>query len=580
MKMTKNAWKLLAAAVLLVFANIVASAQTAAGGGAPTGPVQNISTAQFNQMVQAGQLKLNTPEALVAQNLQALIVYLENLAVVGEFIRQNPNLPGYAQLVFGVPTDPNVVRTPAGNYSTEVSGQTIGTMGPAAVLTAAANSIRASSDPVRQLALYESFYSQYATLYNQVCAASPVGVSPAAGNTPPGACANLVLPSALTDPATLQNASLGSIQTALQSIGSLALNIINIVPLTSGGPVACSEQIGASSVADNNFFGDQTGSTSCKGTLGPATPSPVGILGNFNWPNKNLLSCVKNQGQRDNCHILAATSAMEEVIARDTGTYLNLSEQDFMEHEKLIWGLSLYGDTGDPSVDLGHAATFGYKFAYENQWDYNPAYSQPGVEVYQYSCGNYPYPSLVSDELESFIEPGCSNSAPQSLEFCAPEPEGRGSTVEVCGFSLAPLSGPTSPYMSTGTTSIWVPTNHDLSFDNMILSLAFNNAVLLVFNVTHNFEYGQSSAYPGYVPYGTPDAILGEHVVHIVGYVGNSDLASNPGTASAPPGAGGGYFIIKNSWGACFGDAGYVYLPVSYVLAEAVAVYVVSGENH
>jgi hypothetical protein len=36
------------------------------------------------------------------------------------------------------------------------------------------------------------------------------------------------------------------------------------------------------------------------------------------------------------------------------------------------------------------------------------------------------------------------------------------------------------------------------------------------------------------------------------------------GTASVPPGAGGGYFIIKNSMGGvCAGDMGFGYMPAA-----------------
>jgi C1A family cysteine protease len=55
-------------------------------------------------------------------------------------------------------------------------------------------------------------------------------------------------------------------------------------------------------------------------------------------------------------------------------------------------------------------------------------------------------------------------------------------------------------------------------------------------------------------------------MVHVVGYLSNTDLLKKIPTA--PPGAGGGYFIIKNSWGACDGDAGYKYMPVDYFEAE------------
>ena len=83
-----------------------------------------------------------------------------------------------------------------------------------------------------------------------------------------------------------------------------------------------------------------------------------------------------------------------------------------------------------------------------------------------------------------------------------------------------------------------------------------------------NFEYGAPG---GYIEYQTSDlhnkkTVLGGHMVHIVGYVDNSELARK--IPSAPPGEGGGYFIIKNSWGACTGDAGCKYMLVAYLEAD------------
>lgn len=80
------------------------------------------------------------------------------------------------------------------------------------------------------------------------------------------------------------------------------------------------------------------------------------------------------------------------------------------------------------------------------------------------------------------------------------------------------------------------------------LALALNTEVILGFNVTQEFQ----GAPGGYIPFDLSDlgTSVGGHVVHIVGFVSNADLAADAGTSGAPPGAGGGYFIIKNSWGA------------------------------
>jgi hypothetical protein len=51
----------------------------------------------------------------------------------------------------------------------------------------------------------------------------------------------------------------------------------------------------------------------------------------------------------------------------------------------------------------------------------------------------------------------------------------------------------------------------------------------------------------------------GNHAVVAVGYVKNENLPE-----STPKGLGGGYVVVKNSWG-CTGDGGYYYLPVNWV---------------
>jgi hypothetical protein len=55
-------------------------------------PVQGISISQFNQLVQSGQLTRVNPT-------------VQNQDVVKTFIQQHPNLPGFSQLVDGIPTD-------------------------------------------------------------------------------------------------------------------------------------------------------------------------------------------------------------------------------------------------------------------------------------------------------------------------------------------------------------------------------------------------------------------------------------------------------------------------------------------
>jgi C1A family cysteine protease len=102
-----------------------------------------------------------------------------------------------------------------------------------------------------------------------------------------------------------------------------------------------------------------------------------------------------------------------------------------------------------------------------------------------------------------------------------------------------------------------------------------NNAVILGFEETDDF----GPTY--YVPFDnspggdlTTDA--GGHNIHVIGYIDNSDIAALSPPPGPGPAAGGGYFILKNSWGACTGDGGYFYMPADYVKKRAQAVYVIT----
>jgi len=511
-------------------------------------------------------------DVLLKQAEQQRLTDVENAALIEDYMLKNPTLIQQLTRLQIAPIDPEEILDPKGGPSFKL-------MGLSTMLSELAGSVQALNDPVQQLALYGTLYSQYTDLYGGLCGVRQA-VVPKAVVEPPAGCENLQDPSTLNPPSALQNASLETIETNLTVVGAQAFNLANIVPYSNSDPIyipTCDGDIGASSFANNVTFGDQTesiGNDIISGGCNP--PSKNGILGNFNWTGKQNLTCIKDQGQRGTCHIFAATSALEQLIARDTGNFVNLSEQDFMEREKLVWSPDYYDDGGLSSQDLRDANTNNYQFAYEKQWDYNPAIIgtetavPPGSNTYVYknSCANYPS-----------SEPGCSATAPEAPEICGEQLGGLGYS---CYLSERSFVG-VSPYMSKGSVSATHFTGrgtaNSITLGAITSALLENNSVILGFITTPDFQ----GAPGGYIPYDTSDINApspGGHEVHVVAYIANSALANNPATRSAPPGAGGGYLVIKNSWGVCLGDAGYYYMPVSYFESQAMEVIIVSQESH
>jgi Papain family cysteine protease len=344
-------------------------------------------------------------------------------------------------------------------------------------------------------------------------------------------------------PSTLINASLGDIKQAISSVAAKwkAIEQGADIPLVIAF-TGCQSEIGAG--VFNLSQGDRAGNQDfCK-------PSSKGIYVNFDFPNKSYNTCVKNQGGRGVCHTFAVTSATELQISLKTQLKVNLSEQDLMEHYRLLWQRALQIESGDAFELANDVIATNYHQPYEIDWIFNPAlqeYTKSGT--IRNSCAGY-IPGLP-----------CSASAPEAPMVCTFLSF---TTARVyCAYQDAGI--PPSPYTLSSANRFWDPTDTEKSTESMALSLAFNSSVVMDLSLSPAFQGAKN----GYVPYSDADLkapAVGGHIVHVIGFIGNNELSQKLPTA--PPASGGGYFIVKNSWGTCVGDGGYYYVPWDYVKAR------------
>jgi hypothetical protein len=370
-------------------------------------------------------------------------------------------------------------------------------------------------------------------------------------------------------------------------------------PASSGKPLTCRQEEGAGSGGDQtNKSGTNTPVPDVCGDL-----NPQGLRALVSWPLKAFNTCVRDQANRGTCVSFAATAAMESAVAVKYNRWVNLSEQDLQKHHKLDWfplPSDYYGDGYNPPGSLIFQMLSGYKFPFERNWDYNPSYKRTkddNARVYTRSCTDY-------------NNPNCSNTNHQSKQTCyqADATTFKEVVNEVCTFIEGiPLLGLLGEWAcntvtevieitesvevcvydtSVAGTSNFSATAASIFFDPFVtteigLALAkFNldNLTPVVFSFTTTPNFRNTATPSGFVTFSNAEVpheeLDGGHAVLLTGYVDNANLP-----AGVPQGAGGGYLIIKNSWGCEFGDQGYAYLPYDWVRKWGTTMVALNGIN-
>jgi hypothetical protein len=262
----------------------------------------------------------------------------------------------------------------------------------------------------------------------------------------------------------------------------------------------------------------------------PSNYHPESLVGITQVAKANILTSVKDQGRRGTCVSFAIAGTLEAEKMKNGYSVSNFSEQSLYAFMKIKGGSwDMYGRSLVAMFATDVLKREKFTISYENRWYYNPS---PDIEdrkndKFPKSCINYP--STCSDY--SFQ----TNKNSRGKWFVRTDSSG--------------------PYVNK-VVNHWT-INGDWTMNNLI---ALNRPAVLSMDISDAFKEG-SEEVDGRIKYSNnAEAALGGHAMMFVGYVKNKYLP-----AGVPKGSGGGYVVLKNSWGVTAHDCGFYYLDHNYV---------------
>lgn len=279
----------------------------------------------------------------------------------------------------------------------------------------------------------------------------------------------------------------------------------------------------------------------------PTCAAPTNYFADFWFPLRNFLSPVKQQGMRGTCWAFAALGAVESRERVQNDNPVDLSEQFLVNHVKLRWSPAEFEEGYGAELALHQAVDNSFGLPPESAWIFNQSLSRTEVDDrYQNSCVGY--------------AGVCSDSAHQSNLSCVMV-----GPFVYCAYDVQTFTGATTP--ASKTTQVWA-TGERFDLNRLRNYLANGHALIASFPVFTGFDSanvsgGVISNYSRDCFATNPDKSCAGHVVLLVGFLSNEQLSQTP----LPPveAGGGGYFVLKNSWGCGAGDGGYYYVPADYV---------------
>ncbi len=399
--------------------------------------------------------------------------------------------------------------------------------------------------------------------------------------------------SKLPTPGQVASAGIERITKAIDDLARTWIDVFRPKP-GAGKPANCAGEEGA------GYGGDMTAYPGSGQDTG--TPfSSQGLMAQVNFPLKPFLPCVRNQGNRGSCVSFCVTGAAEVLTAKQFNRFVNLSEQDLYKHMRLDWGPipPNFQDDGYVSeIAILAQMVTGYRFPFERDWDYNPSPARSTNDAGNFvnSCNNY-------------SGGPCSDTNHQAQHNCY-SVETKVVTekvTEVCEFIEGiPVVG--DIFGAIGGEWVCETVKETIEKVELVEVCVYEANVggtsgiritggLPVYNAVVGHDAGLAAAkfwlnsgFPLSVGIGTPGSFMnadstgfvrvasgkeesdGGHCILAVGFVDNKDLPRG-----VSPGGGGGYLIIRNSWGSGWGDGGYAYLSYDWLKKWCRAMTVVTG---
>ncbi|GEM48517.1 C1 family peptidase [Deinococcus cellulosilyticus] len=495
-------------------------------GDLPRG-AETVTESEFRSHINDPGAKVFTPEQEQKEKEAAAKQDAANQKAVEDFMAAHPELADL-KILIGLspkPTDTEVQKLPDGNFELSTPDNSkndlkVITLGKKFKYAEVARSLENFPRQSNQLGMYEMFYPNVPEAYRK----------------------RLELPT----PESLKNANAQTISSLNLKIGDIYADLVFKIPDPTK-PIGWVEK-----PEDEEGYLDGSDRTNSDASC--SAFKDTGIYKNFEWPLKYYATSVKNQGRRGSCVAFAITSATELQHAKKNSEWANLSEQSFYNRIAGHWQPRTYGDGADTTYIYNTSAAEQYKFAYEKEWGYNPSLSRTNIKNAADELIGY------SNSCTGYADSYCSNTAAQSKFWCLPL-----LGQNYCMY-LPKIVNPATPsIVPKGQLELWNHEKKDLSIAYMVLTLAFGNTVVASLEVMPSWDNANSNGFAQSRAYDLDSGkgSRGGHAVNITGFITNEKLQSK--LPNATPGDGGGYFIVKNSWGACWKDGGYIYIPFDYM---------------